>query len=348
MAKISTTWLAVICITLGVIIAPTVTYILTQAGITVPGATVQKYTCPYCRMDFATQPTLNYHIEHTHGALPPSPTDVAVNKPIKWCVIDDYAGGGIATVYLYVYDTQLRKFEGDGSNYTTASDGTLTSGLAYKSDTQLKVYAVKSNSKAWYDVTVPRMSSQDAQSATSNPITLRFFTVISSPSLTLLHQGVSISDGGNYNKTTYTDTRSFTFSIFNSNDNTGYKESHDPLNDINWYTIVYLKQFDTGYETISLTGWDGSTEKGSAMYYWKRVTAEGANGITRYKVGQTYTWIGAWSFSFEADFTGYTGSSTDWDIMIYMYSDPVYWQAKTSYGPNALQLGSTFDVDIFT
>jgi hypothetical protein len=284
-----------------------------------------------------------------HGTNPPPPTTVSVNKKISWGVIDDYAGGGIANVYLYVYDVQLHKYEGEGSAYKTGTDGTLSSGLTYQSGTHLKVKAVTGNSKAWFDVTVPMMSTEDAHSATTNPITLRFFSVIgttTAPTLTLLHQGTSISDAGSYNKTTSGNTRTFTFSVICNVDNTGYKESADPLNNINWYAVVYLKSSGAGYEDISLTGFDGGYEKGTSMYYYKTISANGVNGITRYKVGNDYVWSGQWGFSFQGDFTGYSGDAADWDIVVYVYSDPAYYQAKSSYGPDSVLLASNFDVDI--
>lgn len=330
--------------------APTVTLMIKRFGLSGILPSEGEYRCPYCGMEFPTQEDLDEHIRLMHGEEPPPATDVVVNKHIDWQVLDDYAGGGIGSVYLYVYDTQLRKYEGEGSSYKTGTDGTLESGINYKSDMHLKVKAVKSNAKAWYDVIVPRMSAQDAETATTIPITLRFFTEIGSttdPSFTLLHQGVSITDGGDYNKTTYGNTRTFTFSIFCQDDNTGYKESWDPLNDINWHAVVYLKQHGTGYEDIALTGFDGAYEKGTAMYYWKKVTADGVNGITCYKVGQDYLWTGSWSFSFAGDFTGYSVDTADWDINVYIYTAADYYKEKSSYGPDAVQLASTFDVDIF-
>lgn len=346
--KIKTEYLVILCILVGVIVGPTITLYWKQvtSGLGIqPG----EYKCPYCGMEFANQQDLDEHIRLMHGEEPPLVEDVRVNKHIDWQVLDEWGGGGVSTAYIYVYDSQLRKYEGDGSAYKTGTDGTLESGIAYWSDTKLKVYVVKSDAKAWYDVTVPRMAKTDAETATTIPITLRFFLEIGSttdPTFTLIHQGTTISDGGSYNKTTSGNTRVFTFSIFCEDDNTGYMESYDPLNDINWYAMVYLKQHTGNYADISLTGWDGSYEKGSAMWYHKKVTADGVNGITKYKVGNDYKWAGTWSFSFTGDFTGYSGDDTDWDIDVYIYSDPDYREAKSSYGPDSVQLASTFDVDI--
>jgi hypothetical protein len=332
----------------GIILGPTITYLILTSA-TQMGVDVTQYTCPYDHMTFATQANLDAHLATMHGVNPPPVTTVSVNKKISWCVIDDYAGGGINAVYLYVYDAQLHKYEGDGSAYHTGTDGTLSSGMTYQSGTHLKVKAVTGNSKRWFDVTVPMMTTQDAQSATTNPYTLRFFTVIgttTAPTLTLIHQGTTISDGGNYNKTLSGNTRTFTFSVICNVDNTGYKESTDPLNNINWYAVVYLKCSGTSYEDISLTGFDGAYEKGTAMYYYKKASADGVNGLTRYKVGNDYVWSGQWGFSFTGDFTGYATNTADWDILVYVYSDPAYYQAKSSYGPDAVLLSSNFDVDI--
>jgi hypothetical protein len=346
---ISTKWLVIIVFLAGVILAPTLTVLYLRATQTLGVTGV--YTCPYDHMTFDSQAALDAHMDTMHGTTPPPATTVSVNKKILWCVIDDYAGGGINAVYLYVYDAQLHKYEGEGSSYHTGTDGTLSSGMTYTSGTHLKVKAVVSNSKAWFDVTVPMMTTQDAQAATTNPVVLRFFTVIgttTAPTLTLIHQGTTISDGGSYNKTTSGNTRTFTFSVICNVDNTGYKESTDPLNNINWYAVVYLKCSGTNYEDISLSGFDGAYEKGTSMYYYKKASADGANGLTRYKVGNDYVWSGQWGFSFQGDFTGYTAITADWDILVYVYSDPAYYQAKSSFGPDAVLLSSNFDVDILT
>lgn len=350
--KLSTNTLIVMCIVLGIIIGPTVTYYLaTTFNIGwEPPSPEQGYICDHCGQSFSSLEALENHIEAVHGEAPSGDQMVSVTRHLDWQVIDDLAGGGIASVYIYVYDTELHKFEGDGSAYKTGTDGTLESGIAYTSGDQLKVELVNSNAKAWYSLTVPKMNKQDAETLTYNPVILRFYGVIgvtTAPSFTLIHQGTSIADAGDYNCTTSGTTRTFTWSIHCNDDNTGYIESYDPLNEINWWCVVYLKQFTGNYADISLTGWDGSYEKGSAMYYYKHVTATGTSGISKYKVGNTYVWTGSWSFSFAGDFTGLSGDTTDWDINVYIHSDPAYYEAKSSFGPDAVQLGSTFDVDIF-
>lgn len=348
--KISTTWLIIICLGVGVVVGPWITYYLSTQGIDVPSPNGDDgYICGECGTTFPTIHQLDSHMESAHGTVPTSDI-VNVNRHVDWQVIDDYAGGGIANVYMYVYDPSLRKYEGDGSAYKTGTDGTLESGIAYSSGDSLKVYCVNGNAKAWYSFAVPQMNKEDAQILTVNPVTLRFFTEINgttAPTFTLIHQGTSIADAGNYNCTTSGTTRTFTFSIYNNDDNTGFIESYDPLNNINWYAMVYLKQYTGNYADISLTGWDGAYEKGSSMYYYKQVTATGTSGISKYKVGNNYVWSGSWSFSFTGDFTGLTGDTTDWDIFVYIYSDPAYYQAKSNFGPDSVQLGSTFDVDIF-
>lgn len=347
--EINTKTLLVLAILFGIVISPTVTLILKQYSIATPwDEDHDTYICPYCGEYFDSQEALNDHIRNVHGAEPEDL--VGVKRHIDWQIIDDYAGGGVGTAYIYVYDTELHKFEGDGSAYKTASDGTLESGMDYQSGQHLKVYVVKSNAKAWYDIVVPKMQSQDAEALTTNPVPLRFFTEIGSttaPTFTLMAGGSAISDGGSYNATASGDQKTFTFTITCEDDNTGYMNSYDPLNDINWYCAVYIKQFQAGYETVSLTGFDDVWEKGDALYYAKVCTPNGESGITRYKVGNNYIWTGQWSFSFTGDFTGCGVDTVDWDINIYIYTDPAYYEAKASFGPDSVQLGSTFDVDIY-
>ena len=351
--KISKNTLLICAFIAGIILAPTITYFLAIYGIKNPFDPNQYQNKNVYIADDGTEwASYQAYIDYLKSQGQPLPTpasEVSVIRHIDWQVVDDLAGGGIANVYIYVYDSQLRKFEGDGSAYKTGTDGTLESGISYRSGDQLKVELVKSNAKGWYSFTVPKMASEDAQVITVNPVTLRFFTEINSttaPTFTLNHQGTAIADAGEYNVTTSGTTRTFTFSIFNNDDNTGFIESYDPLNEIDWWCEVYLKQYTGNYADISLSGWDGSYEKGSAMYYYKHVTATGTNGISKYKVGNSYIWSGSWSFSFTGDFTGYSGDTTDWDIFVYIYTDPVYYQQKSSFGPDSVQLGSTFDVDI--
>lgn len=344
MAKIKTNHLVIICIMLGIAISSTVIHYASQMYSTFTGEEYE-YICTQCGETFTSQKELEDHMLHEHGT---QPTDiVAVYRHIDWQVYDDYGGGGFASVYIYVYDPDLHLFEGDGSAYKTGTDGTLESGMNYRSGQQLKVKLVEGNAKAWYNIIVPKMPKQDAEVLTANPVSIAFFHEIgetTTPTFTMDAGGTAISDGGTYNATLSGDQKTFTFSVHCQDDNTGFKESFDPTNDINWYACVYLKQFEGGYETIDLSGFDDVWEKGDALYYAKRITPEGQGGITRYKVGNNYVWSGSWAFSFTGDFTGYDVATADWDIFVYTYTDPAYYEGKASFGPDSVQLGSTFDV----
>lgn len=343
-------YIILICIGIGILMGPTVTLYLKSLQIATPWDQPDRgaYICSQCGLMFNSQADLESHLLATHGVEPSEL--VSVRRHIDWEIIDEYAGGGIADVYIYTYDPELHKFEGDGSAYKSGTDGTLESGKSYQSGQHLKVYLVKSNAKAWYDVVVPKMQREDAQVITVNPIPILFFTEIASttaPTFTLMGGGVAIADAGNYNATLSGDSKTFTFTITNQDDNTGYMNSHDPLNDINWYCAVYLKQSGAGYETVSLTGFDDVWEKGDALYHATLVTARGPSGITCYKIGNNYEWIGQWGFSWTGDFTGCDVDTVEWDIYVYIYTDPTYYEAKASFGPDSVQLGTTFDVSIY-
>ncbi|NIR92647.1 MAG: hypothetical protein GWO08_02945, partial [Gammaproteobacteria bacterium] len=149
--------------------------------------------------------------------------------------------------------------------------------------------------------------------------------------------GNSVSDAADYNFTTgNNDTTTFTYSWYMANDGEGYLTSQDPIYEIELYPVLWMELSGTGYESITLSGWDGKYERGSTMYHYKIL---GETEITRYKVGQDYVYPGAGSFSFSFDASG-TSDNDEVLGQIYLkiYSDPQYHKDYGSYGPYAFTL----------
>ena len=272
---------------------------------------------------------------------PPATTEtsnlVDVNKPLKFAVIDQFAGSAVASATVKVYEGTTLK-----ESLTTGSDGTVTSALNYPSGTVLNILVTKSNSKCYYQITVPKMSPDDAQALTYNPIELKFFTLASVSLAVRDSSGNSYSSGGNLNITTLGTSITLTISWYVSSDNTGYKSSYDPINDLNWYPVLYAKTTGTNYETLDITGFDGAYSIGTNNWYYHVLDD---TEITKYKVGNTYVYSGTGSLTISLDATGYSGDLADLILYLVVYTDPVYHQNHASFGPDYVQL-ATFTLNI--
>jgi len=265
------------------------------------------------------------------GGQTTTPNEVDVNKNLKFAVIDKWAGSAVASATVYLYDMDKKLLE----TLTTASDGTATTSLTYKSGTPLYAYIVKSNSKLWVKFTVPKMTPADAESLTYNPIRLDFFTLCSGSDSLMDNNGNSWSDGSTYYTSNGT-TPQFSYSFYVSNDNTGFIESYDPLKDTDWKAVLWMELSGTGYTKVLVTGFDGGFEKGTTMYYYKVINPE---SITKYKVGNTYILQGALTVSFNLDLTGLTsGDSVTMQIYLYVYDSPDYMSKYGSHPSEAVTL----------
>lgn len=258
-------------------------------------------------------------------------TEVAVNKNLKFAVIDKWAGSAVASATIYLYDLDKKLLE----TLTTASDGTATTALTYKSGTQLYVYILKSNSKLWKKITVPTMAPADAEALTYNPIRLDFFTICSGSDSLMDNNGNTWTDGSTYYTSNGT-TPQFTYSFYVSTDNTGFIESYDPLKDTDWKAVVWMELSGTGYTKVIVTGFDGGFEKGTTMYYYKLISPD---EITKYKVGNTYILQGAMTVTFNLDLTGLSsGDSVTMQLYLYVYDSPDYMSKYGSHPSEAVQL----------
>jgi hypothetical protein len=273
--------------------------------------------------------------------LPPTSDQyVSVTRPLKFALTDKYAGSGVASATIMIYDGDTKL-----ESVTTDSDGTKASGQSYTSGKQLRIYVNKSNSKAWYSITVPKMLSADVDAMTSNPVKLDFFTLDTSVTLKVAQSnGTSYSTGGSYNWTqSGVTTETLTVTGYISADGKGFISSHDPINDIDWNVVLYGKLYNTNYELLTLTGWDRSYERGSALWGSAKIPD---TGVTKYKVGETYVYSGTFGKTLTLKKGSYTGDAADLVLYLYAYSDGSYHKDYGSFGPDAVAMASAFTLNL--
>lgn len=245
---------------------------------------------------------------------------VAVNKVLDFALINEYAGSALTSKTLYVYDS-------DGETLletlTTGGDGTISSGFTYPSGKVIYVNYISSNDKMWWKLTVPKMNPSDAESATVNSIGLKAFSIGTYTSDVLYHGSTSIADAGDYNFTDSGETPTFTYRLANTgSDNTGLKDSYDPIYKQSWHVCVYITFSGTDYEKVLVYGFNHDFTLGSTHYVASRLDAY---GLTKHKVGNSYKSTGTVEFTFSLDGTGYTGSgATTMQIYVYAYTDPAW------------------------
>lgn len=255
---------------------------------------------------------------------------VDVNKKISVALTDEYAGSALASKSVKIYlGTTLKE------SLTTGADGTVNSAFQYPSGTAVSFLYVSSNTKQRFDVTVPQMTQEDAESATYNNIPLESFSVCTITDA-LRVGATSISDAGSYNFSATGDEPQFTYDMFVGSDNTGFKESHDPIYDMGWKAVVYMSLSGTNYETVLVYDFGDQFELGST--HWS-ASAIPATSITKYKVGNTYIHDGEGHFSFSLEGSGYSGNLTTMQLYLKIYSDPAYMKTHgANFGPDVVEL----------
>ena len=278
---------------------------------------------------------------NTEGGGDITSTEVSVNRKIEFICIDKFAGTPVTSATLKVYqDNQL--FD---SLTTDGTTGKITTGNNFESGTVLDVLLTKSNDKAWYTITVPKMSKNDLEALTNNPIKLDFFSLDTSATLKIVDSlGNAYATTDTLNFTTLGVSQiSIVVSGYISADNKGYIASYDPLNGIRWDGVCYGKLSGTNYELLSLSGWQSAYPKGLAIWGSKVIPPE---QLTKYKVGNTYVNDGVFSFTLTLTKGGYTGDAADIDLYLYAYSDPTYHNTYGSFGPDSVAMATTFKLNL--
>ena len=271
----------------------------------------------------------------------PSFDMVAVTRSIKFVVKDKWAGTPATSATLKIYKgTDLQE-----SLTTDGTTGIVNSGSAYTSGDKLNILLIKSDSKLWQVIEVPKMAKSDVEAVSVNPVGLDFFTLDTSMTLKVvdgLGNAYSTTDSLNFTALGVTQT-TLTVSGYISADNLGFKSCVDPLNGINWNVVTYGKLSGTNYELITLTGWDKSYPKGLAIYGAEKIPDL---GVTKYKSGNDYIHPGTFSFTLTLNQAGYSGDAADLDIDVVAYSDPNYHESYGSYGPDYVAMASSFKLNL--
>jgi hypothetical protein len=259
----------------------------------------------------------------------------SVNKPLKIVGVDELAGGSLdgTTNAVVVYDSDGKTVLETGS----FSSGAVTTGQSYPSGKQLWIkyyYDTTIDSYMFWQVTVPKMTPADAESLTSNQITLKTREAGAYTDSLITSSGLTIADGTDLNTTgSGNDTLTATYTFYTTTDNTGYPTFTDPIYNMQMKIQIWATLSGTGYEAISLSGFDGGFEKGSTMYYYKTVNP---NDAAKYKVGNDYVYAGSGSVSFGWNAAGYSNATTAYatlQIYLKIYSNEGYLQQYGDYGP---------------
>lgn len=275
-------------------------------------------------------------IPATSGGEITNPADgVIVTKQLKVTIQDELAGGAVdgTTNSLVIYDSTGKV----ALETCTLSSGAATSANTYRSGTRLWLkyyYDTTIDSYKYWNVEVPTMGPADAESLTTNAITLKTREAGAYTDSLISSTGLTITDGVGLNTTGSTnDTMTLTYSFYTTTDNTGYPSFRDPTYGVDMKNVLWATLSGTGYETVSLTGFDGAFEKGSSMYYYKIVSDD---SVSKWKSGNDYVYPGTGAVSFGFNAAGFSNSTTSYptlQLYLKIYSSPEYMQQYGDYGP---------------
>lgn len=258
-----------------------------------------------------------------------------VTKPVKIVGTDELAGGALdgTTSAIAVYDSNGQTL----LETLSFSSGSCTSSNSYASGTTLYVkyyYDTTIDAYYWEKVIVPKMTPGDADSLTTNSINLRCREAGAYSDSLMTSSGLTLTDGVDVNTTgTSNDTLTCTYTWFTTSDNTGYETFYDPIYGVDMKIQLWASLSGTGYETISLSGFDGSFPKGSTQYYYETLNAD---AVSKQKIGNDYVLSGSNSFTFGVNAAGFGNTTTSYptlQLYLKIYSNEGYMQTYGDYGP---------------
>jgi len=264
---------------------------------------------------------------------------VAVNKQLRFHVIDAYSGGPVASktdkfgLYGSDGDTIIE------ADLDTDANGLITTGSPYPSGDLMYLRYEDSNDKQWFPFTVPKMQKSDAEAVTYNIITLEGFTIGTYTTDGLkIANGTTYADASTYNISTDGASPHFTYSLANTgNDNTGLMASYDTIYDHPWDVELYVTFSGTEYEKLIIHGFSYSFTLGTTHYVGKTLDPY---ALTLHFVGTDYKSLGTEEVSFWIDTTGTSAScSVTMQITVKAYASHSYAQTHGgSYGSEAVEL----------
>jgi hypothetical protein len=280
-------------------------------------------------------------------------------EPIYFTTLDPLNGGVIGGAYIYVFDQNNVKQESlttDGTA-TDTTYGAATTSNSYYPGTSYVAEIVKTNYVTRFiPFTVPSTVTYAAYNTPVYKVQLPTILVGSYSLKCVDSAGNSYSSGGNYSfGSNGVTSQTFTFTLYESTSNEGWWSSYDIINAVNQNTIIVAS---TGSSYVTVTGGGTSYARGTTTNYvaalpdgtvngiWPMTMATGnVAGLTRIKVGNNYISQGICSESYtfgKGSIT--TGTNQTISFYVYDYADPVYFGAQGIGGPNAAQVGSTFNL----
>lgn len=246
---------------------------------------------------------------------------VDVNKKIQFTWTAEWSGTVANAKTFYVYDESLALRE----TLTTAATGIVASSQNYPSGTKLYIKYDDTNNQIWYEITVPQMTSDEAQSQTYNDVSLKYYAIGTYTVDTLRAGGIDFADGSTYNVSSNGTTPTFIYTLANTGaDNTGLIDSYDPIYKCAWQTWVTGKISGDNASLVIVNGADYVFTVGTDTYFAERVSS---SALSKWKVGASYVpgYTGGDSCSWSLDLSGFTATSAaTMQITVYSCADPVY------------------------
>jgi hypothetical protein len=295
---------------------------------------------------------------------------VVVTKPLSISCVDPIAAANCGAVTIKIFQgTSPTVLE----TLTASSTGVATSNNKYTSGTQLTLQ-ISGNGKVteFLSVVVPTGYVTD-----TNIIINAYAVTLGSWAQTFTGTGGTTFVSGN----TYflnqfpANTVTVTDSISETSTNAGYKSSYDIVNLLNQYFLVQVSDGggaagSTQYATV--TGLPHNVKSGNVNYYFvicpDGLSGSGigspyqvvsgsqsagssdpqcsGSGLTQYSSGNVVLG-GSVGFSFTLQPGSLTAGNVEtFTFKMFIYADPQYFLTNGNLGPNAVQTGSTFTLNI--
>lgn len=273
-----------------------------------------------------------------------TPGTQPVNKPVRFMVFDKYGGSALSSQTISVYDSNMVLVD----TLTTDSNGQDDTNAAHKTGEKLHCELVGSTGeRKWVDVTVPGQSPAEAQSLTTNPVTLDFYDYTAPLLKVVCQNGTVLTDTGVYNHTATGNTLIATVSWYQPTDGDGCMASYDPIYGLQQNALLVVKIHETEYDEVAVTGLLGGYETASARYFYATIDP---TTLSKWKVGNEYRYPGVGSITCSFGLSSISGTSVDIDFYVYYFADWSYFLQHGNFGPNALSVisGAPYTVNIDT
>lgn len=251
-----------------------------------------------------------------------TPTGGGTVETLQWSLTtNDRYAGGLADCAVAIYDPVSHTALESGE---TGSDGVWTSSLYYTSDA---LYDLKFGNGTFVEhwelgVAVPRYSGTVLTGAKHRSS----FTVTDQGTFTLAQSygttRTTISDAGSYNCTTLGNSNTFHFSIYNSELDSGFWSSRNPILDMDCNAVLEVWFNGTEYQDVQ---WDNSYQEDNDGARQRYFIPLADVSITYDKDAQGNTiYGGQFTVSATLDFTDVSGDAVDVNIKLILGTSVTY------------------------